>query len=446
MSKLKVAVVTGTRPELIKVSVLLRLLKEDPEINFIFVHSGQHYDDLMFKVFLEQLKLPEPDYNLNVGSLPNSVQTGKMLIELYKIIEKEKPQVILAQGDTNTVFAAGITAFKNDIPFGHIESGIRSFDLRMPEEVNRILVGPCAFFNFAPTKIAVENLLNEGIDPNRIFLVGNPIVEAVLENLNVAEKESQIEKQLNLKKGEKFILLTAHRPSNVDHKPNLENIIKSLLKFEEMKIIFPIHPRTKKNLINFNLWQEIQNKPHLQIIDPLKYLDMLKLMSLSYFIITDSGGLQEESTILKKPCITLRENTERPESVEIGANVLVGNDTQKLEYYMEKLWNDPNFYKSMVPTVNPYGDGKASIRMIEIIKKKWRMDLLSIPYIKYEKHYPHTRLVHLNGEGNNLTVKNFEKKCNCNIMQIFDSNGKTIIPSPNLVLKRFMFLKIRVLE
>jgi UDP-N-acetylglucosamine 2-epimerase (non-hydrolysing) len=446
LDKLKIALVTGTRPELIKVSVLIRLMKKDPQIDLVFIHSGQHYDNLMFKVFLEELNLPIPDYNLNIHSNANSVQTGHMLINLYEIIKKEQPQVILAQGDTNTVFSAGLTAFKMDIPFGHIEAGIRSFDMRMPEEVNRKLVGACALLNFAPTRISVENLLNEGIEPSRIFLVGNPIVEAVTENLDIAEKCSEIGKQLNLNPDEKFVLLTAHRPSSVDQKETLENIINPLISHSEIKIIFPIHPRTKKKLIEFNLWTKIQSTKNIHIIEPLKYFDMLKIMSLSYFIITDSGGLQEESIILRKPCLTLRSNTERPESVEIGANVLVGNDPQKIEQYMLKLWNDRDFHHSMIATSNPFGDGTASKNIIQIIKEAWKDHTLQIPFHDFTKVYPHTILKQVKKTEVNVSIYEYERKNHCIVMEAFSSQGEIIFPNQNLKLKEGMYLKVRVLS
>jgi len=370
MPRLKIAVVTGTRPELIKLSVLIKLIKKTPEFKLIFIHSGQHYNNNLLSIFLQELELPNPDYDIQVGSHPDSVQTGNILIKLYDIIKKEKPHLIISEGDTNTVFAAALTAFKNFIPFGHVEAGIRSFDEKMPEEINRKLAGVFALFNFAPTNISVKNLINEGIKKERIYKVGNTIVDAVIENLKLANKKSTILKDLNIEKNEKYIVLTAHRPSNVDHKKNLENIFITLKELQDIKIVFPIHPRTKKNMIKFNLWKDLKRSENFKIIDPLGYLDMLYLMDNAYFILTDSGGLQEESVILKKPCLTLRYNTERPESVEIGANILVGNDPKKIKYFVKKLWYEQDFYESMIPKSNPFGDGNSSNKIINILKQK----------------------------------------------------------------------------
>ncbi|MHA1232214.1 MAG: non-hydrolyzing UDP-N-acetylglucosamine 2-epimerase [Candidatus Helarchaeota archaeon] len=441
MKKLKIIIITGTRPELIKLSILIRILKEDPEISVVFIHSGQHYDSILFDNFLRDLKIPKPDYNIQTGSLPSSLQIGTMLIKLYKIVKREDPHIILAQGDTNTVFAAALTSFKNNIPFGHVEAGIRSYDLRMPEEINRILTGCCTLLNFAPTKRAVINLLNEGIPPDRIFLVGNPIVDVVKENIKIARSKSKIEKFLGISEKKKFILMTIHRPSNVDNKENLKKIFDSLLALDNIPIIFPIHPRTKKNLIKFGLYQKIETSKNVKVIEPIGYFDMLKLISLSYFVITDSGGIQEESVILKKPCLTLRTNTERPESIEIGSNILIGTDSNKINYYVSKLWNDKKFYKSMIPKINPFGKGNSSKQIIEIIKKKWKEKKLNIPYINFNERIPHIKLVHINNM--NVSVKEFEKENNCIVLEVFDKIGNPIFPKSNLKLRNNMIIKVQ---
>ncbi|WP_457917468.1 non-hydrolyzing UDP-N-acetylglucosamine 2-epimerase [Candidatus Lokiarchaeum ossiferum] len=444
MTKIKICLITGTRPELIKVSVLLKLMKKDPQIQLTFIHSGQHYDELMFGSFLRDLNLPNPDYNIEVGSLPNSVQTGKMLISLNDIIYRIVPDLILAQGDTNTVLAAALTSFKNNIPFGHIEAGIRSFDMRMPEEINRVLTGSCALLNFAPTQLSVNNLIDNGILPNRIFLVGNPIVDAVHENIEIANKKSKIDQNLEIESGKKFVLLTMHRPSNVDNRENLKNIIETLLQNKEILYIFPAHPRTVKNIKKFNLYEEIQTSKNIRMIEPVNYFDMLKLMNLSSFILTDSGGLQEEAVILKKPCITLRENTERPESIEVGANILVGTDMQKLKSVSTNLWTNKVFYKSMIPHENPFGDGNSSKKMIQIIKDAHQKGKLQIPFIEFKNTIPHCKLIDTSSLDEDLiTVSDFEKEKSCIILEIFDYEGNSIFPSPNLEITKKMKLKAR---
>jgi UDP-N-acetylglucosamine 2-epimerase (non-hydrolysing) len=443
--KIKIMVVTGTRPELIKVCVLLKLLKTDPDIDLVFVHSGQHYDDKMFSIFITDLKLPDPDYNINIGSHPNSVQTGKMLISLYDVISKEKPNIIIAQGDTNTVFAAALTAFKNNITFAHLEAGIRSFDMRMPEEVNRMLTGVCSMFNFAPTERAVQNLLNEGIFPNRIYLVGNTVVDAIKENLKIAQNKSQIEKELKITSDQKIILLTTHRPSNVDNKKSLDNIINPLLELENCRIIFPAHPRTLKKITEFGLLKKITAKKNFELISPLGYFDFIKLMSLSYLIITDSGGLQEESVILKKPCLTLRENTERPESIEIGANILVGNDSQKISKNITRLLNDEKFYNSMIKNDSPFGDGTTSKQIITIIKDFYERKEIKIPTSQFFSKIPSTRLVSIKKDEIGITIREYEVLNKCQILEVFNHQGDSIFPTPTTELESNCHIKARFL-
>jgi len=441
LKKLKIIIITGTRPELIKLSILIRLLKNDKDISTIFIHSGQHYDNSLFEYFLDNFKLPKPDYNIQIGSLPNSIQTGHVLIDLYKIIEKEKPDLILSQGDTNTVYAAALTAFKTNIPFGHIEAGIRSFDMRMPEEINRILTGSCSLLNFAPTERAVNNLLDEGIPPNRIFKVGNPIVDVVQENFKKINSKSRIHEILDYRLDKKFILLTLHRPSNVDFQSNLRNIFESLLNIKEIYIIFPVHPRTKANLERFGLLEKLKKSNKIDVIDPVDYFDMLNLISKAYFVLTDSGGIQEESVILRKPCLTLRTNTERPESIEIGSNILTGNDPKKINYYTGELWNNNEFYSSMIPKTNPFGDGTSSQKIVDIIKNKWKKEELKLPHIDFGEIIPFTKVIQIKNED--ISVKDYEIRNKCIVLEIFDNTGYHIFPITDLILKDQMIIKVR---
>jgi UDP-N-acetylglucosamine 2-epimerase (non-hydrolysing) len=395
----------------------------------------------MFLIFLQELNLPTPNYNVNIGSLPNSIQTGRMLLSFYEIIIKELPDIILAQGDTNTVFAAALTAFKNNIPFGHLEAGIRSFDMRMPEEVNRILTSVCTLLNFVPTEQAAFNLLNEGIQPNRIYNVGNTIVDAVYENLEIAKSKSLIESKINLNSIQKLIILTIHRPSNVDSKENLNSIINSLMELTDCSILFPVHPRTKQKLIEFNLYQKMENNPLFILTEPLGYLDFLKLMDFAYMFITDSGGLQEEAVILKKPCLTLRNNTERPESVKIGANILVGNDSQKILKYVKKILFDPVFYKKMIPPQNPFGDGTTSKQILIIIKEKFLKNQLVIPSNEYFEQMPFTKLIHVKDIKDEINVGEYEKLHQCVITEIFSETGEIIFPHRFVKLLKGMCFK-----
>ncbi len=439
-------VVIGTRPELIKMSVFLRLAAKDPEINLTFVQSGQHYDDKLFGVFLRDLELPESKYNIEVGSAPNAVQTANIVIRLHEIVQKDRPNVIIAQGDTNTVFAAALTAFKTDIPFAHVEAGIRSFDWRMPEEVNRVLTSSCASLNFAPTALAAANLISAGVVPNRIFVVGNPVVDAVLQNRELATRKSTIDKTLNIQLGKKIILVTAHRPSNVDSKENFEKIIQGLSNTKSARIIFPIHPRTRARVEEFNLEDQLHQASHVELIEPLGYLDFLKLMSLATFFVTDSGGMQEEAVALKKPCLTLRENTERPETIQAGGNVLVGNDPVKIQSFIEKLLNDPAFYESMCPKNNPFGDGTSSQQMLSILKEQFKEGQLGIPGASSFNKIPSYRLISILESKRGQTVQKTEKDQNCIVLEIFDPSGNLILPMPDLLLRKGMTFKGLFLE
>lgn len=355
---MKISIVLGTRPEIIKMSPIIKLL-EKKQMNFFIIHSNQHYSKNMDHVFFEQLELPQPKYNLDVGSSSHAEQTGNILIGVEKILNKENPDIVLVQGDTNTVLAGALAAAKLQIKVGHVEAGLRSYDHTMPEEINRILTDHCSDILFAPTKIQQNILLNEGISINRIFVVGNTIVDAVYKYKKIAEKKSNILKELNLLPKE-YVLVTAHRSLNVDSAESLKKLvflIDSINDFIKSPIVFPIHPRTCSKLLKYNL--EFRNDI---LIDPVGYIDFLKLEMNANLVITDSGGVQEEACVLQVPCITIRENTERPETVKIGANKIVGLNIKKLKnaicYYQkhENKW------------INPFGDGTASKKILEVLQ------------------------------------------------------------------------------
>lgn len=358
-----ICIILGTRPEIIKMSPIIReCLKRG--IDYFILHTGQHYSYEMDKIFFSELALPPAKYYLDVGSGLHGEQTGKMLIEIEKVLMKEKPDVVLVQGDTNTVVAGALAAAKMGIKVGHVEAGLRSYDRSMPEELNRIVADHISDYLFTPTKKSREILLKEGIPEEKTFVTGNTIVDAVLQNIELSDKELVLSK-LELE-NEHFILLTAHRQENVDDRQRFENIIEGLKLVSQdsgYPIIFPIHPRTRKRLDEFCLWEKIRSIKGIKIIEPTGFLELLVLESCAKLVITDSGGLQEETCILKTPCITIRENTERPETVEAGANLLVGTDPQcMLECSKEIMKRKRNWN-------NPFGDGKAGKRIVEIILK-----------------------------------------------------------------------------
>ncbi|MEM2930960.1 MAG: UDP-N-acetylglucosamine 2-epimerase (non-hydrolyzing) [Thermoproteota archaeon] len=353
---MKIAVVLGTRPEIVKMSPIIKKL-ENRGLDFFILHTGQHYSCNMDKVFFEQLNLPKPKYNLEVGSGTHAEETGKMLIGIEKVLQTEKPTIVLVEGDTNTVLAGALAASKLLIKVGHVEAGLRSYDKEMPEEINRILADHISEYLFAPTKKAKENLLKEGIAKEKVFITGNTIVDAVMQNLKLAE-----EIELPKEAGDKYFLVTLHRQENVDSEERLRKILKGLEKVAEefeTTMLYPIHPRAKKRLAQFNI--SISNS--IRLVEPLDYLTFLKLLSNARLVFTDSGGVQEEACILKVPCVTLRYNTERPETLEVGANTLAGAEPEKIVEKARIMTSKKRDW------VNPFGDGKSGERIISIISK-----------------------------------------------------------------------------
>ncbi len=318
---MKLLSIVGARPQFIKCAPLSRELRKDHEE--ILVHTGQHYDYGMSYIFFEELDIPKPDYNLGIGSGNHGEQTGKMLAELEKVLVSEKPDLVLVYGDTNSTLAGALAASKIHIRVAHVEAGLRSFDRRMPEEINRVLTDHISNLLFCPTQTAVDNLAKEGVTEG-VHLVGDVMMDALEYNRTVAEKRSKVIEELGLKKG-KYLVITVHRPSNTDSRENMGNIIEALAEIGET-VVFPVHPRTKKYMQGYGLDIPV----NMRLIEPLGYLDMLKLMAGARKILTDSGGMQKEAYMLGVPCITLRENTEWGETLEGGWNVLVGADKRKI--------------------------------------------------------------------------------------------------------------------
>lgn len=361
---MKICFVLGTRPEIIKTSPVIKQCQEE-KINFFIIHTGQHYSYFMDKTFFEELNLPNPEYNLNIGSGTHGMQTGKMLEKIEEVLLKEKPEIVMVQGDTNSTLAGALAATKLKINVGHIEAGLRSFDMIMPEEKNRKLTDHISNFLFCPTNNSKENLNNEGISSNIIYITGNTVVDVLIDQIqNLKSIQREILNKLDLEKKDYF-LMTMHREENVDYMQKLRLVFKSLKEIHKKyntPIITPIHPRTKKMLNEFNI-----KIPHGVIfIDPQPYSTFITLEANSKLILTDSGGIQEEACVLRVPCVTLRESTERPESIEVGANILVGTESKTILKGVEKMLNvDRNWY-------NPFGDGKASKKIIEIIRNNFK--------------------------------------------------------------------------
>ncbi|MFX1569670.1 MAG: non-hydrolyzing UDP-N-acetylglucosamine 2-epimerase [Promethearchaeota archaeon] len=358
-----ICIIGGARPNFMKIAPLIKEL-ERQKIEFKLIHTGQHYDYNMSKIFFDNLGISKPDFFLNVGSASHSVQTAKIMIEFEKVVIEEKPKLIVVVGDVNSTIACALVAKKLQIEVAHVEAGLRSFDEKMPEEINRKLTDQLADYLFVTEESGLINLKNEGAEPNKVFFVGNIMIDNLVRNLEEA-RDNNYYKELNLD-NKSYGLVTIHRPSNVDTKVDLERVIEVLDYIQsKIKIIFPIHPRTKKNLKFFNLEEEM-NKPNVILTEPLGYLEFLNLMMNAKFILTDSGGIQEEASYLKVPILTLRQNTERPITIEKGTNTLIGNDFDKLKSYVDKILS--NSYKKGQDIEK--WDGKTAQRIVEIIKEK----------------------------------------------------------------------------
>ncbi len=374
MSKLKVlreselrdtvALFVGTRPGIIKFSPLMRELQRRGR-EFFIIHTGQHFSYDMDKIFFDELELPEPKYKfLDVSkSRSHAGQTAKMLAHSEKALIKERPKIVLVCGDANTNLAGALAARKIHIKVGHVESGLRSDDWRMPEEHNRVMIDHISELLFAPTQETKRNLIEDKVK-GKIFVTGNTIVDAVKQNVEIAKQKSDILNKLGLTP-RKYLLLTLHREESVDFKENLESILKGVRKVSEKydyPIVFPSHPRTVKTLKYFKLDSMISGIKNLKMVDPLGYLDFIMLMGNSKLVMSDSGGIQEESCILKVPCVTLRQNTERPETVEVGSNYIAGIKPSSILSGVNKMVDIKRSWG------NPFGTNP-SRKIIDIVEK-----------------------------------------------------------------------------
>lgn len=355
---MKLSIIVGTRPEIIKMSPIIReCIRKN--LDYFILHTGQHYTYEMDRIFFDQLELPKPKYNLDVGSTSHAEQTGEILAETEKVLQKEKPDIVLVQGDTNTVLASSLAAAKLHIKTGHVEAGLRSYDRNMPEEINRILTDHCSDYLFAPTEKTKKILLNEGISKEKIYVTGNTIVDAVQQNVKLAEKKTEILKKLNLKKQEYF-LITSHRQENVDDKNRFRNILTAFEKLNKkynIPIIYPIHPRARKKINEFNL-----ETKGITLIEPIDFLSFLNLEQNAKIVLTDSGGVQEETCILRVPCVTLRDNTERPETIDVGSNIIAGTEPENIINCVTKMISRKKTWD------NPFGNGKSGETIVKIIQ------------------------------------------------------------------------------
>jgi|TARA_B100001964_G_C14210746_1_gene590406 UDP-N-acetylglucosamine 2-epimerase (non-hydrolysing) len=367
---MRIVSIVGTRPNFIKLAALIREIKKH-KIEHVLIHTGQHYDTHMSQLFFKDLDLPEPDKHLVVQTNLSGDEQKKFLRTKIKATlgkQEPKPDIVIVVGDVNSTVAGAEAANELGIKVAHVEAGLRSFDKTMPEEINRIRTDEISDFLFTTEESGNINLLNEGISKDKIFFVGNVMIDTLLKHKEKA-KHSKISEELGLAKNN-YVVLTLHRPSNVDDKGGFENVLSILEKIQEkIKIIFPVHPRTKKNIELFKLDEKIENMENLIITGPLGYLDFIHLMANSKLVLTDSGGIQEETTVLGIPCITLRKNTERPVTVEQGTNLVVSTDADKVTEESLKVIEDNIGENRKIPEL---WDGKAAERIIELLLERFK--------------------------------------------------------------------------
>ncbi len=362
----KIHLIVGARPNFMKMAPLYREFSKYPEMfSLKFVHTGQHYDERMSKFFFDDLQLPKPDAYLEVGSGTHGVQTARVMERYEKILQSDDPDLVIVAGDVNSTLACAIDAAKFHIPVAHLEAGLRSYDRTMPEEINRLLTDAISDYLLTPSRDADENLIREGVEKKKIHFVGNIMIDSLVSHLNRAD-ESQILNKIKLKKKE-YALITLHRPSNVDIKENFAAILKAFSEIaDRIKLVFPIHPRTEKQLTRFGLDKLVKSIKNLHLTKPVGYYDFIKLQKESLFVLTDSGGIQEETTYFRIPCLTLRKNTERPVTITEGTNMLVELTTPAIVDATTGILNG-NIKRGSIPK---FWDGKTAERIVEIFRKK----------------------------------------------------------------------------
>lgn len=360
---IKIVCVCGARPNFMKIAPLMHAFGRHGDFQTLLVHTGQHYDHKMSQLFFEELGIPRPDINLEVGSGSHAVQTAETMKRFEPVVLEFRPDYVLVVGDVNSTIACGLVAVKLGIQLIHVEAGLRSFDRTMPEEINRILTDSISDLLFVTEPSAVENLRREGVDQKRIHFVGNVMIDTLLANRDKAE-QSPIRRQLGIE-ARPYGVVTLHRPSNVDDPAALEAILEAFVEIQkDIALVFPLHPRTRKNLEGTPAGRRMESLKNLIVVEPLGYLDFLCLMSHATVVITDSGGIQEETTILGVPCMTLRENTERPVTITDGTNRLVPLTTKDILQHFRAIQRDRQSISGKQPKL---WDGNAAERIVSVL-------------------------------------------------------------------------------
>jgi UDP-N-acetylglucosamine 2-epimerase (non-hydrolysing) len=374
-NRLRIMSIVGARPNMMKMAPLIAELRRDQEIEPVLVHTGQHYDYSMSQVFFDQLRVPPPDYNLGVGSGTHYTQTAEIMRTFGDLVQQDRPDMVVVAGDVNSTVACALVAAKEGIPVAHIEAGLRSFDRSMPEEINRILTDALADVLFTTEESAGRNLANEGVDPGKVFFVGNLMIDTLVRALTVPRgSSSRVEMGLDEKP---YAVLTLHRPANVDNPDQLGRTLEAIAEVaQRIPVVFPAHPRTARNIEAMAGQRVVSTwtggpvpSRGVWMIPPASYLDFLDLMRHAVLVITDSGGVQEETTFLGVPCITYRENTERPVTVSMGTNRVVGCDPHQLLRSALEVLESTNRQAGSTPVCPPLWDGRAAARIVPILKQ-----------------------------------------------------------------------------
>jgi len=361
---LKILNIVGARPNFMKIAPIVReMRRRKTEFQPLVVHTGQHYDAAMSDSFFRDLGMPAPDFHLEVGSASHAVQTARIMTAFEPVVLQEKPDWVLVVGDVNSTIACALVCSKLGVKIAHVEAGLRSRDRTMPEEINRILTDSISDLLLTTSEDADENLKAEGVATNKIKFVGNVMIDSLFYSLKLAES-STVREELNLT-GKDYAVLTLHRPSNVDEQETFSNLLDALVSIgEKLPVIFPAHPRTKANIEKFGFAERVE-KSNIKLVEPLGYLDFMRLYSGARIVLTDSGGLQEETTALQIPCLTLRENTERPITILMGTNILVGTNAEKIKQSaFEVLARKTNSNDKKIP---PLWDGQAAQRICNVL-------------------------------------------------------------------------------
>lgn len=362
---LRIVNVVGARPNFMKIAPLMDAYRGHPSIEPVLVHTGQHYDQRMSDLFFHQLGIPEPDVNLGVGSGSHAQQTAAVMTSFEQVVQQRHPDAVLVVGDVNSTIACGLVAAKLGVKVVHVEAGLRSFDRSMPEEINRVLTDAISDLLFVTEQSGMDNLRREGVDPSRVHLVGNVMIDTLLRCRDAAERSPVLE-HLGLAPAG-YGLLTLHRPSNVDDATSMSNMLDAIEEVQRhLPMVFPVHPRTRQRLSHGPFAERVASMTQLKLIEPVGYLDFVKLMAHARVVLTDSGGIQEETTVLRVPCLTLRENTERPVTVTHGTNRVVGTDPGNITTaFREVMQGGP-----APDRVPPLWDGQAARRIVAILERE----------------------------------------------------------------------------